>query len=131
MSNNIATKAGRKGGRPKKALDDLRKAYGVRLTAKELREAQQRARESNLPFAVFARNAILSADSPRPVPHINFEVWLELKQMGDALVRLGALARIEDDILAAMEIDRLQALLRSTRLALLGIHERVGDDRQS
>lgn len=126
MNSNLpTTKTSGRGGRPQLSPDDKRKAYGVRLSARERAEATQHAADQNMEFGVYCRMAVLQRASPRPVPRLNLEVWHRLSGLADAIESLASDGRHDragdDRVLAKLE--ELDGLLRSTRLALLGIHD--------
>ena len=128
MMTISATRPSRRGGRPKLTMEDVRKAYGVRLSARERQEVRERADEAGLDFSSYCRNAILNADSPRPVPAINLEAWLELSSLADAVVSLSEHAGPARAQISPEQFGALRLLLKSTRLALLGIHHTPDDE---
>jgi hypothetical protein len=127
---SILAKSKLRGGRPKLAPEDVRKPYGVRLSEREREEVCQRAEEAGLDLSRYCRNAILNADSPRPVPPINLQAWLHLSTLAEALTgpsHIHSPAHGDDGL--EERLDELQILLQSTRLALLGIHHTKDEER--
>lgn len=127
MTSISAIKSSRRGGRPKLAPEDVREAYGVRLSKREREEARHRAEEAGLDLSTYCRNAILNASSPRPVPRINREAWLQLSTLADALT---VLSKTQSASIRGGSVDQfsaLRVLLQSTRFALLGIHHTPDD----
>lgn len=126
---SIPAKSNPRGGRPKMAPEDLREPYGIRLSIRERDEACVRADEAGLDLSVYCRNAILNASSPRPVPTINLQAWLQLSTLADALIGLSRTHSGNNDVHGLVErLNDLGDLLQSTRFALLGIHHTTGDE---
>jgi hypothetical protein len=128
MMKISATKPGFRGGRPKLVPEDVRKSYGVRMSARERQEIRGLAKEAGLDFSTYCRNAILNAKAPRPVPAINLKAWLELNSLAEAVVSLSKKSHSDDAQLSPEQFDELRLLLKSTRLALLGIHHVPEDE---
>ncbi|KKC32966.1 hypothetical protein [Devosia psychrophila] len=125
---SILAKSNPRGGRPKLAPEDVRKPYGIGLSIREREEAGLRADEAGLDLSGYCRNAILNASSPRPVPSINLQAWLQLNTLAEALIGLSRThsGEIGDDSLVE-RLGELEDLLQSTRFALLGIHYTTDD----
>lgn len=126
MTTISATKPGFRGGRSKLKEEDVRKPYGVRLSIRERHEVRYRANESGMDFSTYCRQAILNKDAPRPVPAINLEVWLALSTLAEAVVSHSKTAGRGAAQISPEQFGALRCLLKSTRLALLGIHH-TGD----
>ncbi len=125
MTAIFATKPGRRGGRPKLRNEDVRRPYGVRLSELERLEAQERAAEAGLDLSTYCRNAILNATTPRPVPPINLDAWLELATLANTLTMLSR----NDGSDLIQQCDDLRILLKATRMSLLGICHTLDDER--
>ena len=129
MTTISATKPGFRGGRPKLAKEDVRKAYGVRLSSRERQEVRERADEAGLDLSSYCRQAILNSGARRSVPPINLEAWLELSSLAEAVVDLAKNADSGTAQISCEQFVALNLLLKSTRLALLGVHDVFEDEK--
>lgn len=117
MTTISATKPSRRGGRPTLKKEAVRKPYGIRLSELERLHTRERAAELGLDWSTYCRNAILNATTPRPVPSINLQAWLQLAQLANTLTTLTR--NHEGELIS--QLDELRDLLKSTRMSLLGI----------
>lgn len=128
MTNNLPqAKKSRPGGRPKLSADEKRVPYGVRLSARERSEAEQQAADQGVEFSVFCRAAILGQAISLPVPKINREAWNQLSGLAETIEDLlrAAGADGSSDSILIKKLVETDEILRSTRLAVLGIHSVV------
>ncbi len=115
-------KSTRRGGRPKIAEEDVRKAYGVKLSKRELDEARQLAAEAGLSLSAYCRSTILKGNRDTSVPLLNRQAWLALVPLARALISMARHQIVIDSASLSSQLGELEVLLRALRFSLLGIN---------
>lgn len=112
-------------GRPKLDMQTVRHSVlRLRVNATELAAIQEKANEMHMPVSRWLRHAALSRQLPaRPVPAVNRDAYAALGKIGTNINQLTRLAHQGQAPLATAPLEELEALLRKTKLTLLGVDD--------
>ena len=125
MSNEaLPSKPRGRGGRPKKAAEQLRgQTIGVRVSESEYVALRAKAEAMAMSPAQWLREAALSRQLPKPpVPAVNRESYAELARLASNLNQLTRLAHEGQFVMVAEQLlESMTQELSKLRLTLLGV----------